>query len=39
MSPEQAESFREQLGKLQIEQNPEVFGEILYRPWTDAKTT
>lgn len=32
MSPEQAESFREQLGKLQIEQNPEVFGEILYRP-------
>ena len=32
MSLEQAESFREQLGKLQIEQNPEVFGEILYRP-------
>lgn len=32
MSPDQADLFRDQLGKLQIEQNPEVFGEILYRP-------
>lgn len=32
LSPEQAEAFRNELGKLQIEQNPDVFGEILYRP-------
>ena len=32
LSPEDADKFRNELGKLQIEQNQEIFGEIMYRP-------
>lgn len=32
LSDEDADNFRNELGKAQIQQNPEVFGEIMYRP-------
>lgn len=32
LSEDDADKFRDQLGKSQIEQNPEIFGEIMYLP-------